>query len=75
MITKSCISKTTTLPLPQSPVKELKVIHRVDWDTSETDLGDYDHFMQKEIFEQPTSWKNGMRGRFSDDDSTAVFGG
>jgi glucosamine--fructose-6-phosphate aminotransferase (isomerizing) len=51
------------------------VIHRVDWDTSEAELGDYDHFMQKEIFEQPNSLKNGMRGRFSDDDSTAVFGG
>ena len=51
------------------------VIHKVDWDTSEADLGDYDHFMQKEIFEQPSSLKNGMRGRFSDDDSTAVFGG
>ncbi|MDQ8206420.1 glutamine--fructose-6-phosphate transaminase (isomerizing) [Coraliomargarita sp. SDUM461003] len=51
------------------------VIHKVDWDTSEAELGDYDHFMQKEIFEQPTSLKNGMRGRFSDDASTAVFGG
>jgi len=51
------------------------VIHQVDWDTSEAELGDYDHFMQKEIFEQPTSLNNGMRGRFSDDGSTAVFGG
>lgn len=51
------------------------VIHQVDWDTSEAELGDYDHFMQKEIFEQPSSLTNGMRGRFSDDGSTAVFGG
>lgn len=51
------------------------IIHKVDWDTSESELGDYDHFMQKEIFEQPNSLKNGMRGRFSDDASTAVFGG
>jgi glucosamine--fructose-6-phosphate aminotransferase (isomerizing) len=51
------------------------VIHEVDWDTSEAELGDYDHFMQKEIFEQPSSLENGMRGRFSDDGSTAVFGG
>ena len=51
------------------------IIHKVDWDTSEAELGDYDHFMQKEIFEQPISLENGMRGRFSDDDSTAVFGG
>ena len=51
------------------------VIHQVDWDTSEAELGEYTHFMQKEIFEQPTSLENGMRGRFSDDGSTAVFGG
>jgi len=51
------------------------VICQVDWDTSEAEMGDYDHFMQKEIFEQPTSLENGMRGRFSDDASTAVFGG
>ena len=51
------------------------VIHKVDWDTSDAELGDYDHFMQKEILEQPSSLENGMRGRFSDDGSTAVFGG
>lgn len=51
------------------------VIHQVDWDTSEAELGDFNHFMEKEIFEQPASLENGMRGRFSDDGSTAVFGG
>jgi len=51
------------------------VIHKVDWDTSEAELGDYNHFMMKEIFEQPNALTNGMRGRFSDDESTAVFGG
>lgn len=51
------------------------VIQQVDWDTSEAELGDYHHFMEKEIFEQPTALENGMRGHFSDDGSTAVFGG
>ena len=51
------------------------IIHEIDWDTSAAELGEYDHFMQKEIFEQPKSLMNGMRGRFSDDGSTAVFGG
>jgi len=51
------------------------VIQTVDWDTSDAELGDFKHFMEKEIFEQPTALKNGMRGRFSDDGSTAVFGG
>ncbi|MFP4166085.1 MAG: glutamine--fructose-6-phosphate transaminase (isomerizing) [Opitutales bacterium] len=51
------------------------IIHAVDWDTTEAELGDYHHFMEKEIFEQPTALENGMRGRFSDDASTAFFGG
>ena len=38
-------------------------------------LNDYPHFMLKEIFEQPQSLENAMRGRLSDDDATAVFGG
>ena len=31
--------------------------------------------MLKEIFEQPESLKNTMRGRLNEDDATAVFGG
>ncbi len=37
--------------------------------------GGYAHFMLKEIFEQPETIHNAMRGRLSDDDATAVFGG
>ena len=39
------------------------VIQQVDWDTSEAELGDYSHFMEKEIFEQPAALENAMRGR------------
>ena len=35
----------------------------------------YAHFMEKEIFEQPQALENTMRGRFSEDGSTALFGG
>lgn len=51
------------------------VIDTVDWDVSEGELGDFDHFMLKEIFEQPEALSNAMRGRFSQDLSTAKFGG
>ena len=51
------------------------VIQTVDWDTAAAEIGEYPHFMLKEIFEQPTALMNGMRGRFSDDNSTAFFGG
>lgn len=51
------------------------VIDKVDWEISDADLGDYNHFMEKEIFEQPVALENSMRGRFSEDGSTAQFGG
>jgi len=50
-------------------------IKTIDWDISESELGDYEHYMLKEIFEQPNALENAMRGRFSDDQSTAKFGG
>ncbi len=39
------------------------------------ELDGYDHYMLKEIFEQPNSLRDAMRGRLSEDDATAVFGG
>jgi len=51
------------------------VIDKVTWDITEADLNGYAHFMEKEIFEQPAALENSMRGRFSEDGSTAQFGG
>ncbi len=50
-------------------------IQKVDWEIQDSELGDYEHYMLKEIFEQPTALENAMRGRFTDDSSTAKFGG
>lgn len=41
----------------------------------EVSLGGYEHYMLKEIFEQPTSLRNTMRGRIDLDNATSVFGG
>ncbi len=51
------------------------VIDRIHWKVEDADLGDFPHYMLKEIFDQPASLENAMRGRFSDDGSTAKFGG
>ena len=40
-----------------------------------SDLEGYEHYMLKEIFEQPQSLRDAMRGRLNEDDATAVFGG
>ncbi|MCH6257323.1 glutamine--fructose-6-phosphate transaminase (isomerizing) [Puniceicoccaceae bacterium K14] len=68
--------KNGELSLVDYEEKTLKPeIHQVDWDTSEGELGDFEHFMLKEIFEQSEAIQNAMRGRFSDDESSAKFGG
>lgn len=51
------------------------VISKIDWSVEDADLGHYPHYMLKEIFEQPMAVENAMRGRFSQDGSTAQFGG
>ena len=51
------------------------VVHQVDWEVEDSELGDFDHFMLKEIFEQPKAIENAMRGRFSQDGSSSKFGG
>ncbi|MBI4622613.1 MAG: glutamine--fructose-6-phosphate transaminase (isomerizing) [Verrucomicrobia bacterium] len=51
------------------------VVDRITWSITDAEKGAHAHFMEKEIFEQPLALENTMRGRFSEDGSTAVFGG
>jgi glutamine---fructose-6-phosphate transaminase (isomerizing) len=51
------------------------VVDKITWSISDAEKGNYAHFMEKEIFEQPIALENSMRGRFSEDGSTANFGG
>ena len=50
-------------------------ISRVDRTIGEIEKGDFDHFMIKEIFEQPTTIEDTFRGRVSADRKTIVLGG
>jgi glucosamine--fructose-6-phosphate aminotransferase (isomerizing) len=50
-------------------------VHTIEWDTSEADKGVFDHFMLKEIYEQPEALENCLRGRLEDSNATAHFGG
>ena len=51
------------------------VVHQVDWEVEDSELGEFEHYMLKEIFEQPKALENAMRGRFSQDGSSSKFGG
>ncbi len=65
---------------------DLKVVHRdqghvdhnvqvLEFESGDVDRGRYAHYMLKEIFEQPETIRNTMRGRLSRDEATAVLGG
>lgn len=50
-------------------------VHEVTWDLDSIEKGGYDYFMLKEIFEQPSSIADVMRGRLLPDDGDARLGG
>ncbi|RKP06251.1 isomerising glucosamine-fructose-6-phosphate aminotransferase [Thamnocephalis sphaerospora] len=53
----------------------VRSIHTLEMEIAEIMKGSFDHFMQKEIFEQPESFFNTMRGRVNFDDHKVTLGG
>ncbi|MBL8819668.1 MAG: glutamine--fructose-6-phosphate transaminase (isomerizing) [Planctomyces sp.] len=43
--------------------------------SADIELGDYEHYMLKEIYEQPQTVENALRGRLDMEEATAVIGG
>ena len=52
-----------------------KPVSRIDWDLQQIERGGYQHFMLKEIFEQPTTVENTMRGRLILEEGFSKLGG
>ncbi len=48
---------------------------QLELDLEEIELGQFEHFMQKEIFEQPKALKNTFRGRIDIEDARVILGG
>jgi glucosamine--fructose-6-phosphate aminotransferase (isomerizing) len=63
--------RTTTLDA--TPVT--KETEEIEWTLEQIELGGHQHFMAKEIFEQPESLRNCMRGRIDLDEGRVVLGG
>jgi glucosamine--fructose-6-phosphate aminotransferase (isomerizing) len=51
---------------------EIKVL---DQTVHDLELGGFEHYMLKEIFEQPQTIENALRGRLDEEEATAKFGG
>jgi glucosamine--fructose-6-phosphate aminotransferase (isomerizing) len=52
-----------------------KKVETIDWDLEQIEKAGYAHFMLKEIFEQPQSLRNTLRGRLMVAEGTARLGG
>jgi glucosamine--fructose-6-phosphate aminotransferase (isomerizing) len=52
-----------------------KEIDHVSWDLEAIEKGGHEHFMLKEIFEQPETLRNAMRGRLLEEDGNVRLGG
>ncbi|WP_412063520.1 glutamine--fructose-6-phosphate transaminase (isomerizing) [Rubrivirga sp. IMCC45206] len=52
-----------------------KEVHKLEWDLEEIEKGGYEHFMLKEIMEQPESLENAMRGRVRPGEGRIKLGG
>jgi glucosamine--fructose-6-phosphate aminotransferase (isomerizing) len=50
-------------------------ISHLEFDAQDAERGEYPHFMLKEIFEQPRTVENALRGRIDHEGATARFGG
>jgi glutamine---fructose-6-phosphate transaminase (isomerizing) len=50
-------------------------VSKVDFTAEDVGKGDYPHYMLKEIFEQPDTVRDAMRGRLNTEESTAKLGG
>src|SRR5581483_8473529 len=60
----------TALGSPAEPA-----VHALDWEPGDAERGEFEHFMLKEIYEQPEVLERAMAGRLDDAQATAHFGG
>lgn len=52
-----------------------KTSTQIDWDVAKAQKGGFEHFMLKEIFDQPTVFEDALRGRVDMTEGTAKLGG
>ena len=52
-----------------------KNVEQIEWDENQAQLQGFPHFMLKEIFDQPTVFKDAIRGRYDLEEATGKLGG
>ncbi|MFP4368907.1 MAG: glutamine--fructose-6-phosphate transaminase (isomerizing) [Candidatus Kapaibacterium sp.] len=55
--------------------KTRSIIHEIEFDLEQIEKGGFEHFMLKEIFEQPETIQDAFRGRLLEDEGNVKLGG
>jgi glucosamine--fructose-6-phosphate aminotransferase (isomerizing) len=61
--------------LDLASVEKEKTVTHIEWDLATIERGGYQHFMLKEIMEQPESVRNTLRGRLLEEEGAVRLGG
>ena len=72
------IAEITKKELKTFTLKDKKIkkdIEHIDWNDEQAQKQGYDHFMLKEIMDQPTVFEDAIRGRIDLEEGTAHLGG
>ena len=72
------IAELTLTGYRTSNFSDITVVHEpteIDWEIEQIEKGGFEHFMLKEIFEQPISLKNTMAGRVRPEEGMVKLGG
>ena len=52
-----------------------KTVEHIEWNNEQAEKQGYEHFMLKEIFEQPAVFQDAIRGRIDEEEGTSHLGG
>lgn len=67
------VTKDSVWVMNRQGVPVTKKVFEVNWDAEAAEKGGYEHFMIKEIYEQPKAVRETMTGRVAKDDSGITF--
>ncbi|MBI5215256.1 MAG: glutamine--fructose-6-phosphate transaminase (isomerizing) [Ignavibacteriae bacterium] len=71
----ACITRDSVVTKTIHDEEIIKQVEEITFDLEELEKGGYEHFMLKEIHEQPDSIQNSLRGRLLVHDGTVKLGG
>lgn len=71
----ACITRDGVRTTTLDAIPVTKDVEEVEWTLDQIELGGREHFMQKEIFEQPSALRDCLRGRIDEKTGSVHLGG